>query len=217
MSDHDELVDLRHRRDEDEFTIEKLKNALAQAQAQASLAAARAQALEEAALMCEVHADELSKMVGRDLGPNYGEHDRKERDIRVKNQAYTARICGQRIRALITPSDSTALAKMPIPAVLDTEWGGDNESQAKLPDGLEAQVREIMRFSSREADAAPSGEGYFSIVTRKVTSFVAKLLAEERLAELNLIPQSEHWSTGLEGYIMRRKDTLMDILAARKQ
>lgn len=140
MSDHDELVDLRHRRDEDEFTIEKLKNALAQAQAQASLAASRAQALEEAAKLTEGFKHYYSTLDSQGMT-----------SVRENVYANTVTIA-RKIRALITPSDSTALAK---------------------------------------------------------------LLAEERLAELNLIPQSEHWSTGLEGYMARRKDTLMDIVAAR--
>jgi len=58
-------------------------------------------AIEDAAKVCDDHAEELIAMIGKDLGPNYGEHDRLQRDKLVKDQAYTARICAQRIRASV--------------------------------------------------------------------------------------------------------------------
>jgi hypothetical protein len=80
--------------------VKSLSALLGKMQTGRSEAQIRAQAFEEAAKLCDDHAEELTAMIGKDLEFSYGEQDKRERDVRVKDQAYTARICAQRIRKL---------------------------------------------------------------------------------------------------------------------
>lgn len=82
------------------------------------------------------------------------------------------------------------------------QWANDLEKEGKYEAAQYIRATEV--FVSAELSVTPSEPA------------LAKLLAEERLAELNLIPQSDYWNTGLEGYIMRRKDTLTARVAELK-
>lgn len=70
------------------------------ASARAALAEREQLARLEEAKVCDDHAEELIATIGQPLPLPYGPEDMRLRDVRVKAQAYTARICGQRIREL---------------------------------------------------------------------------------------------------------------------
>ena len=207
-------------------SITELRAALAQAQA--SLAAARAQALEPIKKLVEKWQDEVDNAPQPFAGPHrpIGALNRFQRK-QLKN-------CTDELRELtrfkatgsVTPSGSTALAEREAleQLIIDMRAIGKMLGEHQLASVCEDYARRAEAAPVQwkcKASAANTGANdpqdcdWPACGCDPSEPALAKLLAEERLKELNLIPQSEHWSTGLEGYIMRRKDTLMDIVAAR--
>ena len=160
MSDHDELVDLRHRRDEDEFTIEKLRNELTQAQA--NLAAAQERTSESDSLLAS--ATDLVNSWAREMGVQEA-HD--EKDIK----GVTDRLWSELSRRLFAPDERVAAARAQ--ALEEAAKIVQAKSELFILIGDENQALDALAWSASAIRA---------LITPSDSTALAKLLAEQRLA-----------------------------------